>query len=189
MLVESIILGLLIGYLRGGSLKSLQDLNFKGLYLVILAFLLKASVSFLLVNYNHMINQTHTYLLTLIQYFLLLLFVAINYRYFFILIGGAGFLLNFIAMLANSGSMPLSNNIVEVSKTNPKLDLIIANKFYTYKLIDSNTNLWFLGDIIRMKFPFKRFISIGDIILALGIMLLTQAAMLKQKKENRGKPD
>ncbi|WP_414481125.1 DUF5317 family protein [Caldicoprobacter sp.] len=50
----------------------------------------------------------------------------------------------------------------------------------SYTFITDKTPLWFLADIIYLPWPKEQFISIGDIIILLGVFLLIQNITLAE---------
>ena len=177
MLIESIFLGIIIGYLRKGKLGNLASLSFKKVYLVFISVSIEFGLSRLLINYNHLISAAYSFAIVMIQYLLSFLFIYFNRKQPKIWLIGIGVLLNFTVIAANYGAMPVSNRILALASSSKKISLLKSGKFYPYKLMDQGTRLWFLGDFICVSFPLRQFISIGDIILAVGILMLIQRAM------------
>ncbi len=95
-----------------------------------------------------------------------------------------GVLLNFVVIAANFGAMPVSNRILDLASPSKKISLLKEDKYYTYKLMNNGVLFWFLGDFICAYFPLPQFISIGDIILALGILMSIQKAMVSKRTTN-----
>jgi hypothetical protein len=92
---------------------------------------------------------------------------------------GVGFLLNATAIFLNGGAMPVSAKAAETAGIT-----LNVTKEGLYALINGNTRLWFLGDIIPLTFLRNFAISIGDIIAAVGLMLFIITGM-KQSKLSR----
>lgn len=182
MLIESILLGVIIGYLRKGKLENLASLGQKKVYLLFIAVFIEFGLNHLLINYNHFISSTGSFSLVMMQYLLILLFIYLNRKQPYVRLIGIGVLLNFIVITANFGAMPVPNRILDLASPSQKISLLKEGKFYTYKLIDQGVLLWLLGDFIRVSFPLRQFISIGDIILAIGILMFIQHAMRMDNK-------
>ncbi|MBT2289939.1 DUF5317 domain-containing protein [Paenibacillus albidus] len=96
----------------------------------------------------------------------------------------AGVFLNFLVMAVNGGKMPVS--LEAASVLDPYyVDMLrsgtVATKHY---LMDSASRLAFLGDIIPLSSPYPRtqVISIGDIVMNVGIFLYIQQIMVQGKK-------
>jgi hypothetical protein len=91
-----------------------------------------------------------------------LIFIYYNRNIYSLLIIELGFILNSTAMLVNNGKMPCISNL------GMQLDI-------RHSIITSTTQLKFLGDCIYLPYPFNilaGLYSIGDIIIAIGLMLL-----------------
>jgi len=56
----------------------------------------------------------------------------------------------------------------------------------THMLLTAETKLWFLADIIPLPVPFlARVISIGDILIYVGIFYFIQKKMLPRQKQRK----
>ena len=175
MFIQGIIVAIIIGYALKGRLKNFERVDLKGLYLVVVSF----TVEFLVVTLirESVINQgIITYLIDLSMYIMLFYFVYLNRKDPFILMIGFGSLLNAITIFLNGGSMPVSHEAAV--KAGYIMDI---KKMGLYNVINSNTRFWFLGDIIPYKFIISFVASIGDIIIALGLMLFVITGMKNKK--------
>jgi hypothetical protein len=115
---------------------------------------------------------------------LLLLFVAWRNRK---LTGvawvGAGLLLNWAAMLANGGWMPITPaSLARAGHTDLAPSLAAGTRVYSSKNIvlpKDQTRLWLLSDIFVLAepFPIPSVFSAGDVLVAVGVFLLIQDAM------------
>lgn len=170
LFIIAVILGLIIGFLLKGDLKKIDVGKLKYPYLAIGAFAIEI-VLFTLVRKGVIERGILTFIPYLFQYFLLLLFIFYNRKNFGLLTLGFGMFLNALVIFLNGGAMPVSpEGLVKVGIA-PSLEavteeLIAAEGLYT--LIDSQTLLPFLGDVI----PFWRYVlSIGDVFIFIGIMV------------------
>ena len=181
MLVESLIIGVVTGYLRGGRIHRISKLNLKAYYLLFIAVIIELTLNYVLIGHNDLILQSHSLLAVVIQYLLIFVFIGLNLDKPYTWLIGIGILLNFIVITANFGAMPVSAQILDLATPSKKMILLGEGQFYTYKLVESGVRLWFLGDIIRISFPLRQFISIGDIFLSVGVFMLIQKSMLEPK--------
>ena len=55
MLIEGIIIGIVTGYLRGGRLRRLANLNLKAYYLLFIAVIIEITLNYVLINHNDII--------------------------------------------------------------------------------------------------------------------------------------
>nr|MBC7244866.1 DUF5317 domain-containing protein [Chloroflexota bacterium] len=97
---------------------------------------------------------------------------------------GLGLLLNFIVMVVNGGWMPVTPEaVVKVGHTGLVPSLESGTRVYSSKNIilpRERTKLQFLSDVLVLArpFPIPTVFSIGDILVAAGVFLLIQGAML-----------
>lgn len=165
MFIQVIIFAVIVGYIFKGKLKNIDIDSIKSIYLVIIGFLIK----FLLVMsiQNGLFERSiFTYFVYSLQYILLIIFVIINRKNKYILIMGFGFLLNAIPIFINGGAMPVS---VMAARS-----VGIYKEVWTeglYRVLGEGTRLNFLGDIIPYKLVRAYVISIGDIVLGIGLFL------------------
>ena len=176
MFIQAIIVAIIIGYILRGSLKNFELVELKGLYAVTLSFTLQFIV-IMLIRKGMLHNGTLTLVLHLIMYILLFYFIYLNRKYKFLVLMGVGFLLNAIPIFLNGGSMPVSHEAVVKLGANMNV-----TKMGLYNFINSNTRVWFLGDIFPYKAIIKVVMSIGDIIIVIGLMLFIITGM--KNKEN-----
>ncbi len=167
ILLLSAVLGLAIGLLSGGSLTSMRQYPLKGLLLPIIALVLKAGAAYVLKP------QQAAVLVCLLQYGLLFSFVALNIRRplwsIFVFIGT---FCNFLVILLNGGRMPVSAALI--GQLPQRLEALAQNRIYAYTLLNEQTVLPFLGDVIRIGpagTPFG-FASAGDFVLCVGVLIL-----------------
>jgi len=175
MFIQAIIVAIIIGYILRGSLKNFELVELKGLYAVTLSFTLQFIV-IMLIRKGMLHNGTLTLVLHLIMYILLFYFIYLNRKYKFLVLMGVGFLLNAIPIFLNGGSMQVSLD------TCKQLGLVVnLEKLGMYNVLNSSTRFWFLSDIIPKRIITKEAISVGDIVIAAGLILFTINAMLKKK--------
>lgn len=171
MFLYSIVLAIILGFLLKGNFKNLGHINLSGLYLVIIGFCMDETM--------HQFGKHHiikigmaTYAFDLLMYVLIAAFVYMNRKDIYILIIGFGFFLNAIAIFANGGAMPVSATAMAgVSINNAPASHGL------YEFLGANTKFWYLCDVISSKYLRGIVFSIGDIISAVGIMLIIVMGM------------
>jgi len=176
MFIQAIVLAVVIGLVLGGSLRNLAKIKIEGIYIIAAAFLVDAAVIWS-VRLGLMEIGYITMLVDLFMYLLLLLFVLRNRRNPYIVIAGAGFLLNAIVIFGNGGAMPVGAYALQAAG----LTLDVGTQGL-YAPVGEGTRFWYLGDIIPYTFLNVNIISIGDIVSALGVMLLIITSMKARKK-------
>lgn len=176
MFIEALIFAVIIGYILKGNIKNLENLDIKKIYLVFLSFFIELFI-IIIIRKGFFDIGIFTYMLDFIMYILLLIFIYFNRKNKYIVLMGLGFLLNAIPIFLNGGVMPVSARAAEIAGIT--LDI---SKEGLYSLINENTKLWFLGDIIPLTFLRNFAISIGDIIAVVGLMLFIITGMKKTAK-------
>jgi hypothetical protein len=169
MFIEAVIIAIIIGYIAGGRLKRLENADIKGIYLVFTAFLTEAVIMFL-IRKDIVQRGTLTYMLDVIMYVQLAAFTWINRKNPWLVITGAGFLLNSIPIFLNGGAMPVSMDAAVKSGFVSSAQEVNLEARGLYTAAVESTRLWFLGDVIPKSFIMKSVISIGDIVSSIGIM-------------------
>lgn len=171
MFLYSVILAIILGFILKGKIKNLGHVNFSGLYLVIIGFLMDETMH-QLGTHNILKIGTATYAFDLLMYLLIAIFVYMNRKDFYILIMGFGFLLNAIAIFANGGAMPVSPSAMARVSMN-----IAPSSQGLYEVLGNNTRFSYLCDIISNKYLGCIVFSVGDIISGIGIILIIVMGM------------
>lgn len=173
MFVLAIIFGVIIGYILKGRLSNLEHMELKGIYLIAFGFAIEF-VIILLIRKNIVTAGISTLFLDVIMYLLILIFILLNRKNRYIVIMGMGFMLNALAIFSNGGTMPVSTSALEIIgfSTNVHTEGL-------YTLINANTNLSFLGDIIPIDFIGRFVVSVGDIVSGIGLILFIITSMRK----------
>lgn len=176
MFIEALIFALIIGYMLKGRIKNLENVDIKHTYLVFVSFFIEFFIV-ISIRKGFFDIGIFTYILDAIMYILLVTFIYFNRKNKYILLMGLGFLLNAIPIFLNGGAMPVSAKAAETAGLTLNM-----SKEGLYTLINENTRIWFLGDIIPLTFLRHFAISIGDIIAVLGLMLFVITGMKKTAK-------
>ena len=178
ILILAVALGIVIALVSGGSLSRLATVPFKHGWLAFLAIGLQV-----VAVYTHSIQGMAPILFSL-SYAILIGLVWINRRLAGMPIVGLGLGLNTLVTVANGGYMPVTKEAIwRAGLTHLTYELETGARILGAKdiiLPQSQTNLWFLSDIIVLRGPFPTVFSIGDIILALGILMFFCGTMRRQ---------
>lgn len=172
MVVTGVVLAVLVAMVRGGKLERLGELGLRGLPLVPLAIVLRYCASVLA-----KMEMTWGLWLQVAAYVIFVYVILLNYGIPGIKTFGAGTLMNFAAIAANGGAMPVSARAIElVGQSGTPAGL--------HTLMDAHTRLWLLADIIPVPIPLPQrgVISIGDILIIAGIFAFIQHRMLTEPK-------
>lgn len=186
MVFDGIILGLIVGFLRGGfrhGLLKFSQIKLKGGWMFPLLLIIQFVIFYFQDN-SQSIASMSNYAFILI-YIIGMIFLWLNRNlkgFSFILLG---VFLNFLVMAANGGRMPVS--LQAASVLDPYYVDMLKNGSIISKhfLMDASTNLSFLGDIIPLSPPYPRTqaISIGDIVMNFGIFLYIVHLLTPSKKQ------
>ncbi len=181
MLWEAIILGVIIGWLRKGRLKHLSRINLKGWPLILVAVLIQAAIW---VDFTISFQYLNVFYssLYILSFILLVMFFFIQGSQPGFVIIGLGILLNTLVISANEGMMPVdSTNLPSYVLE----ELASGEKSPFHAAIDEDTRLEQLGDRIAVPYDHNRLLSIGDIVLAAGVVILIQQNMVKRRPGRR----
>jgi len=184
MVFDGIVLSVIVGFLRKGNLKSLASLKLKYGWVFPLLLLVQIVV-FYLQNDIPLLGKASGYIFLLV-YIAGMFFLAMNRHYKGFVLIFIGVFLNFLVMAVNGGRMPVSMEAAVI--LNPEyIEAIKAGLYAKHAVLTSSTNLGFLGDIIPLADPYPKnqVISIGDVIMNIGIFLFIQQLMLDHLKNNK----
>ncbi|MDI6799988.1 MAG: DUF5317 family protein [Actinomycetota bacterium] len=181
MLLDAFILAILAGLIKKGSLSRLQNLKIKAPLLFIAAFILQ----YLLPFASSFLSPTgrEVFYLLLLSYLMLVAGAVINGKDRHFLIMGFGVLLNLLVIAANGG-MPVSLAWIE-RLTAPERAAFVAQSLDPFHVpLTQATSLKFLADVIPFPVlvpPSMSLISLGDILLSLGIFTKVYGTMVGAK--------
>lgn len=182
MVIETMLLSLLVGKLRGGKIKNLENLYINGWYLFIVSFLIEI-ISLLVISrgqgpLSRFLEDEFFYIHILI-YLSLIIGLAMNWKSLGLRISLFGSVFNFLAIIFNKGKMPVLLSALERSKLYNQISLLEEGRIMTHSLASGNTKLIILSDIIPIGKPYilPKIISIGDLLIALGLFVLIQIHM------------
>lgn len=181
LLLLCVILGVLGGLINKGKLSGLVGL--KGLVLPIIAFALSSIPA-----YWADIPYALKAILISANYFCVFAFAVLNRKYILAsILTGLGTLCNFAVIAANSFRMPISEYAL-IYYPDLTAEQVIAKRADYFVAVNAEAKLLILGDVICVKIPYLGgFVSVGDIFLAIGMLVLVFAAMssAKEKKKQR----
>lgn len=178
MLMEAVIASLLIGKARGGKFLKLSNNPINQWGFFILGILFQLLIVFFKANEFTFIDAFAAPMF-LLSYVFILWGLVFNLKSWPMIIILIGVLLNFTVILLNGGAMPIALGELEVSKLVDSAQLVYSGQAVTYVAQGADTTLEVLGKNIAIKppYPFPRVISIGDIVVSLGLMLYIQYTM------------
>jgi len=180
LLVYFVIAALPIGYLAGGQLGNIRYARLSWPILPCAAFMIEASFGLI----GEVLDAPPSVWLgwaVSLEYLLLGIFIWLNRDLKGMKLLGAATLVNLDVIVANNFRMPVSPLVYD----NPALATLVQRiqngELPEYVLVDWDGPLWFLGDTIPI---FGGLASIGDLMMALGILILL-VNMMKTPKPRR----
>lgn len=176
-----IVAGLLIGWLRRGSIWAITNTKFRIIWLLPVSYILEY------VSVNHL--QGHTYeVCILLGYIGLIVFCLLNYKVTGIKWALAGTLANLAVMSVNGLRMPAY--LPAVREMAPQtVSALMKGDYLKSIAMTTHTHLSFLGDIFNLSILTPNLVSIGDLLFSIGIILFLQQAMrssMEVKSEDAG---
>jgi hypothetical protein len=164
---------------RGGSLRHFAALRLRWLPLVIIGFVLQLLIFTPFANTPVIAFATlPIYVLSLV---LVTIWVAANWRVPGMTLIAIGLALNVAVIAANGGHMPVSPDAARLAG---KYDMLVTDDPAISKhivAVDGQVRLWLLSDLIAVPkgVPFAAVLSIGDIVLTVGIGILCYSTICR----------
>lgn len=182
MVFDGIVISLAVGFLRKGNLKGLASLRLRW-GLVFPFLLIFQIIIFSLQNKVAFLGEISGFLFILV-YVTGLFFLFLNRSHPGFMLILIGVFLNFLVMTVNGGRMPVSGEAALI--LDPQyIEFLKEGLYAKHALLGESTRLAFLGDIIPVTDPYPRsqVISIGDVIMNIGIFLFIQYLMLHHGRD------
>ena len=172
---------LVLAWLRGAPPWELGAVRLRLLPLPLISFAIQLAVFVRL----EALFATVAFPLHLLSLALLVVFLAANARYRALWIVGLGLLLNASVIAANGGYMPV--RVADAHRIGFAESAAILEREGTFQkstVLEADTPLWFLGDVIHLPLPYgpDRLISAGDVVLAIGAFLFIQEALVSERR-------
>lgn len=160
----------LIAIATGGSIKNLKNIRFRHSWLVLAAVSLKIITNSGL-RYTLGISDALAPKIYIGSLLLVIIFIFLNIHLRGLVLIGLGLLSNFLAIISNSGYMPVKREYLVMISTAEELEKINQGlPIFNHIATGPETKLYFLSDIFLMPFGIMitRVFSIGDVILTIG---------------------
>lgn len=173
---------LLVAFMRGGSLRNLDDFHLEWGWLAGLALAIQIVTVYGVTGDRYLYLQQGA---LVVSSLLLLPIVWRNHRFPGLALIGLGLALNLAVMVANGGFMPITPEAVaRIEHEHLIVQLDGVARMSGSKgivLPREETVLWALSDIfvIPPPFPVASAFSLGDVLVAVGAFVLLQKAMVR----------
>ena len=158
---------LAVGYLLGGRLRNVADLQLRWPALALVGLALQ-----FITGPGDTIPLACLYL----SFVLLIVFTVANIRVFGFPLILAGVLCNLL-VIGTNGGMPVSAHALEASDQGQFLGDLENNPYPKHHLATEDDILRFLGDVIPVPTPVAQAISLGDILTYGGVGMVIVGAM------------
>ncbi len=175
-----LVIGLLVGFLRKGSLRGLAEYRFTCIWLLFGTLLIQILIFPWVLG--TVVIERATGVLHVTSYVLATAFLLANVRYFWPIL--PGLVLNLLVIIANAGFMPSSSVALRRAGEHATADALLSSADGTLaniRLMTEHTRLNLLGDILWVPewVPLATAFSVGDVLIALGVAWIVQAGMKK----------
>lgn len=178
MFIDGVLVCLVVGWLRGGRLAGLTEISLRQFWLIPAAFLLRGGPATLArMGVTSVLRYGPT--LQVVAYLVLFLALILNKGIPGMPILTLGVALNFIVIGLNQGRMPVSPWSLSVVGMSGALPALQSGALTSHGLLNGLTRLPWLADIIPIPrpYPLPKIISIGDIVMVLGVGQLVIRSM------------
>ena len=190
ILAAAVLSAVLIGLVRGGSLRRLASLPLRWAWVALAAFGLQIYLIYFPEPVNEGIVSPRVGVLVF-SYALLFVVIWQNRALPGVWLIGLGVLSNFAVMMLNGGYMPITSEaLAQVGHSANILSPEPGARVRATKdivLPRDQTIAWWLSDIFVLPppFPIPSVFSVGDVLIALGAFWLIQNGMCANEKETR----
>lgn len=175
----ALLIGLLIGFLRGGRLSHLSRLHLRWLWVVPVALVIQLLI-FPLFSGEPLLPYA-TAPLHLVSYGILIVWLLVNLRLLSVGVLLLGAVCNLVAVAANGGYMPASITALERAGFQGAVDRLLQGEAVANViLMSSATKANALGDWFYLpeRIPFSTAFSIGDVLIMVGLAWLIARGMV-----------
>ena len=184
LLLASIVLSIIVAWMQGGKLSRLGEVTFRLWWIVPLIALVQSLLVYRLRSPSRLLLHHPRPLIMIGSYVILWVVVWLNRRLPGMLIVLVGITSNLIVIAANGGYMPITPEALarigagEAAYQMAPGSVVLGSK--DVLLPSQQAYLWMLGDVLVIPepFPWPTAMSIGDLILTVGIFLFIQRTMV-----------
>jgi len=184
VVLEGLIIGILIGYMRKGELKRLGDLKIRGKTFIFLSFIIQ--MSFLLLNTGLLdLDFSYYEIVLAISYGFILISLVINWKIKYVPIIFAGSVLNISTFIYNGFAIGITENAAKIAFSKEIFQLVSEGNIKLFKIIRDNN--FFAGGFI----PWNRMlvlpsaVSLGDVVIFVGVIMTVQNLMINKIRFRR----
>ena len=171
---------MLIGFIRRGSLHRLGEAPLRYSYLFLLPIVIFAGVYTAAGVSGDLRWVPYVRVANIGQYMVLVIAILLNLRIRHMWMAGVGTFLNFLAVAANGGVMPISEKAIRIAGLTELLSPERTTRFVRHAIMTPETRLKLLTDVIPIpaqSIVFSEVVSIGDVMIAIAVFIIVQVYM------------
>ena len=172
-MVLALVIAAAAGLLRGGSLESLAATRFRWIILLIEGLVIQLVFD---IWDPPGLTTGHAVAVLIVSNVAVATFLLVNSHLPGVVLIGAGLVLNVVVIGANQ-AMPVSTRAADVAGLDPPPQAAELK----HERLDDDTRLPWLGDVIPLP-GLKEVLSVGDVVLALGIARLVYARTTAERR-------
>jgi len=181
-LLDVVILGILVGWLRKGRIGNLGYIPLRG----VMGFIALGALDLLMQLTQSPERRLLYQVLIMGSAGAAFLLLWLNHRLPGVRLVLSGLVLNLVVMGANGGRMPVSTWAANVSGQAEFLPLLTSGESSRHVPLGPQTHMGFLSDLIPIPppYPAARVLSIGDLLVFAGIIWLVAWGMQTRSAES-----
>ncbi len=187
MFIEAVLIGLFLGGFKGGRLSNITEMNIRGWYLILLALLLQ--ISPLIFGSMDFMLSIQKYILFMSS-FIIMIVVLLNLDkkgVWIILLGG---LFNLVIVAMNGFQMPVVMENLKSAGLLTMHDAIVEGNIVNYvqaDIVGGFSQIFTKFVTIAKPYPMPKILTIGDIVMSLGLLYMIIGEMDRTSYYGKGK--
>lgn len=180
-----LIFAIAISLINGGKISNLFKVNLRYVLFLLITVLINLALLIAITRFNLPYRRemmlVYPYV-NIFTFFVMIFFSVANNKYFAFNIIAVGLALNLIAMINYGGFMPVLREALVFNGSHQELAVLEKSMSMTHTLLSSGKTFNALADTIPLGIftRLKTVISIGDILLSLGIFMLVEDVMKRR---------
>ncbi|MBG0765854.1 MAG: DUF5317 family protein, partial [Tissierellales bacterium] len=167
-----------------GELNRLGDVEIKGKLLILISLIIQ--MSFLLLNTGLLDLKFNYYeMILIISYLFILGALVMNWKVKYIPVVFGGSILNLISFIYNGFNIGITNNAAKIAFSSEIFQLLSQGDIKLFKIIEDGK--FYSGGFVpwNRMLVFPSVVSIGDIVIFIGIILVVQNLMISKSRFSR----
>lgn len=186
MFIEAVIIGLVIGGFRNGRMANITDMNIRGWYLILVSLILSLLPIFL-GAYESFMGISHYFLLASMIIVTIVVILNLDKKGVWIVLIGA--LYNMGIIIFNGFQMPVEMaGLVDAGLTSLHEGVADGSiPSYVASSAQGFMKIFTKFIIVPKPYPFPKILTIGDIIMSIGLIFMIVGEMMRTNYHNKGR--